>query len=132
MFHRRADRLKMVLGENARITGDVESTGAVFIDGAIRGNVEGAKVILGEHGCVDGDIKAGTIIIGGTVTGRLDGAEKVEIKATGRVAGDIETKVLVIAAGGVFNGNVRMEGAGNSSGECGDGKVVEFLVKEQP
>ena len=122
----------MVLGENARITGDVESTGAVFIDGAIRGNVEGAKVILGEHGCVDGDIKAGTIIIGGTVTGRLDGAEKVEIKATGRVAGDIETKVLVIAAGGVFNGNVRMEGAGNSSGECGDGKVVEFLVKEQP
>ena len=64
MFHRRADRLKMVLGENARITGDVESTGAVFIDGAIRGNVEGAKVILGEHGCVDGDIKAGTIIIG--------------------------------------------------------------------
>ena len=132
MFHRRADRLKMVLGENARITGDVESTGAIFIDGAIRGNVEGAKVILGEHGCVDGDIKAGTIIIGGTVTGRLDGAEKVEIKATGRVAGDIETKVLVIAAGGVFNGNVRMEGAGNSSGECGDGKVVEFLVKEQP
>jgi len=110
----------------------VESTGAVFIDGAIRGNVEGAKVILGEHGCVDGDIKAGAIIIGGTVTGRLDGAEKVEIKATGRVAGDIETKVLVIAAGGVFNGNVRMEGAGNSSGECGDGKVVEFLVKEQP
>jgi len=132
VFHRRADRLKMVLGENARITGDVESTGAVFIDGAIRGNVEGAKVILGEHGCVDGDIKAGTIIIGGTVTGRLDGTEKVEIKATGRVAGDIETKVLVIAAGGVFNGNVRMEGAGNSSGECGDGKVVEFLVKEQP
>ena len=132
MFHRRADRLKMVLGENARITGDVESTGAVFIDGAIRGNVEGAKVILGEHGCVDGDIKAGTIIIGGTVTGRLDGAEKVEIKATGRVAGDIETKVLVITAGGVFNGNVRMEGAGNSSGECGDGKVVEFLVMEQP
>jgi len=132
VFHRRADRLKMVLGENARITGDVESTGAVFIDGAIRGNVEGAKVILGEHGCVDGDIKAGTIIIGGTVTGRLDGAEKVEIKATGRVAGDIETKVLVIAAGGVFNGTVQMEGAGNSSGECGDGKVVEFLVKEQP
>jgi len=121
----------MVLGENARITGNVESTGAVFIDGAIRGNVEGAKVILGEHGCVDGDIKAGTIIIGGTVTGRLDGTEKVEIKATGRVAGDIETRILVIAAGGVFNGNVRMEGAGNSSGECGDGKVVEFLVKEQ-
>ncbi len=131
MFHRKADRLKMVLGENARITGNVESTGAVFIDGAIRGNVEGAKVILGEHGCVDGDIKAGTIIIGGTVTGRLDGTEKVEIKATGRVAGDIETRILVIAAGGVFNGNVRMEGAGNSSGECGDGKVVEFLVKEQ-
>jgi len=131
VFHRKADRLKMVLGENARITGNVESTGAVFIDGAIRGNVEGAKVILGEHGCVDGDIKAGTIIIGGTVTGRLDGTEKVEIKATGRVAGDIETRILVIAAGGVFNGNVRMEGAGNSSGECGDGKVVEFLVKEQ-
>ncbi len=131
MFHRRADKLHLVLGENSKITGNIESPGAVFVDGTIIGNVEGSKVILGEHSHVIGNIKAGAIIIGGKIDGHLAGTDKVEVKATGYVTGDITTKILSIAEGGVFNGTSRMEFDAEKTVEENDGKVVEFLAKEQ-
>ena len=131
MFHRKADKLHLVLGENSKITGNVESPGAVFIDGTIIGDVDGAKVILGEHGYISGNIKAGTIIIGGKIDGHLTGTEKVEIKSTGHVTGDITTKTLSIAEGGIFNGISRMEVDGEKVSEKSDSKIVEFLAKEQ-
>lgn len=131
MFHKKTDKLHLVLGENSKITGNVESPGTVFIDGTLMGDVEGAKVILGEHSCISGNIKAGAIIIGGKIDGHLTGTEKVEIKATGHVTGDITTKTLSIAEGGIFNGISRMEVDGEKAGEKTSSKIVEFLAKEQ-
>ncbi|MFA5179730.1 MAG: polymer-forming cytoskeletal protein [Syntrophales bacterium] len=131
MFHKKTDKLHLVLGENSKITGNVESPGTVFIDGTLMGDVDGAKVILGEHSFISGNIKAGTIIIGGKIDGHLTGTEKVEIKATGHVTGDITTKILSIAEGGIFNGISRMEVDGVRAAEKTNSKIVEFLAKEQ-
>jgi cytoskeletal protein CcmA (bactofilin family) len=131
VFHRKNDKLKMVLGEGARINGDIDCPGAVFVDGAVCGNVAGAKVIVGEHGRIEGNIKAGAIIAGGMIKGNLDGTERVEIKATGRVTGDIATRILVIAAGGFFSGTSRMEGADANTDDRDGSKILEFLVKEK-
>ena len=131
MFHRKADKLHLVLGENSKIAGNVESPGAVFVDGMIIGNVDGTKVILGEHGYVNGNIKAGAIIIGGKIDGHLTGTDRVEIKTTGHVTGDITTKTLSIAEGGIFNGISRMEVNGEKVSEKSDSKIVEFLAREQ-
>ena len=131
MFRRRADRLHLVLGENSKISGNVESPGAIFVDGTIIGDVDGAMVILGEHGYISGNIKAGDIIIGGKIDGHLTGTDKVEIKATGHVNGDITTKTISIAEGGIFNGTSRMDVVAEKTTEKTDGRIVEFLAKEQ-
>jgi len=130
MFHRKSERMKIVLGENSKITGNVESPGTIFVDGSICGDVAGAKVILGEHSSIDGNIKAAVIIVGGRINGHLTGAEKVEIKSTGQVAGDIETKTLVTSEGGIFNGISRMERESTADGHE-SGKIVEFSAREQ-
>jgi len=130
VFHRKSERMKMVLGENSKITGNVESPGTIFVEGSIFGDVEGSKVILGEHSSIDGNIKAAVIIVGGRINGHLTGADKVEIKSTGQVAGDIETKTLVVAEGGIFNGSSRMEREAAVS-ETGSSKIVEFSAREQ-
>ena len=127
MFHKKADKMHLILGENSKITGNVESPGTVFIDGTLMGDVNGAKVILGEHSYISGNIKADYIIIGGKIDGHLNGTERVEIKTTGHVTGDITTKALVIAEGGIFNGVSRME----ADAEKTNVKIVEFLAKEQ-
>ena len=129
MFTRKSDKLEMVLGENSTITGDVESSGTVLVEGTIIGNIHGEKVILGEKAYVKGDIQANAISLGGKLEGHLKGKETVEIKGTGRVTGDIFTKSLSMMDGAIFNGACHMDRA--EAGSDSEKKVVEFASAER-
>src|SRR5512137_2184012 len=131
MFNRKADRLKLILGESSKITGDVEALGTIIVDGTILGNVTGEKIILGEKASVHGNIVANAIIVGGEIDGDLTGKDRVEIRSTGRVRGDIITNRLAIVEGAVFNGRSRMDQAADQEerkpGEAGEKKILELL-----
>ena len=138
MFNRRSGRLKLVLGESSKITGDVEALGTIIVDGTIIGHVIGEKVILGEKAYVKGDICANNIILGGKIDGHLKGKERVELRATGQVFGDIFTRRLSIMEGAIFQGMSHMipedgiEQEEKKQAEQPDGsKVVELFVKEK-
>lgn len=126
MFNRKSDKLEMVLGENSKITGDVESSGTVLVEGTIMGNIRGEKVILGEKASVNGDIHANAISIAGKIEGHLIGKESVEIKTSGRITGDIMTKSLSMMDGAIFNGACRMDAGGAGLGFESEKNVVEF------
>jgi len=140
MFNRKTDRLRLILGESSKISGDVESLGTIIVDGTIVGQVTGEKVILGDKACVRGDISANNIIIGGLVEGQLKGKERVELRATGRVRGDIFTRRLSVMEGAVFNGATYMDQMEQSdqgdpaekiTDEPGERKVLELLFKSK-
>ena len=138
MFNKKADRLRLILGESSKISGDVEALGTIIVDGTIIGQVTGEKVILGDKACVRGDIAANSIVIGGLVEGQLKGKERVELRPTGRVRGDIFTPRLSVMEGAVFNGTSCMdkieqtdqsEPAEKKTDEPGERKVLELLFK---
>jgi len=138
MFNRRADRLKLVLGESSKITGDVEALGTIIIDGTIIGHVTGEKVILGEKAYIKGNICANNIILGGKIDGHLKGKERVEIRATGQAFGDIFTRRLSIVEGAIFQGMSRMipedgieQEEKKPAEQPDDSRVVELFVKEK-
>ena len=140
MFNRKTDRLRLILGESSKISGDVEALGTIIVDGTIVGQVTGDKVILGDKACVRGDIAANNIIIGGLVEGQLKGKERVELRATGRVRGDIFTRRLSVMEGAVFNGTTYMDQmeqsdqgdpAEKKTDEPGDRKVLELPFKSK-
>lgn len=135
MFNRKADRLKLILGESSKITGDVEALGTIIVDGTILGNVTGEKIILGEKACVKGNIVANAIIVGGEIDGDLTGKERVEIQSTGRVRGDLFTTRLAIMEGAVFNGTSYMDQAADREekkpGDAGEKKILELLFKDK-
>ena len=61
-------------------------------------------------GTVEADIDTKNVEVSGNVTGNIGGAsEKVELKADGRMVGDIKAPRILIADGAVFKGNVDME-----------------------
>lgn len=138
MFNRKADRLKLVLGESSRITGDIEALGTILVDGMVAGHITGEKVILGEKAHVRGNIAAKSIIIGGKIEGCLDGRERVELRATAQVLGDIVTSRLSIVEGAIFHGTSSMIQAVEApeqeekkpAGQAVD-RVVEFLVRDR-
>lgn len=131
MFNRKSDKLEMVLGENSKITGDVESLGTILVEGTIMGNLQGEKVILGEKAFVKGDISANAISIAGRLEGHLLGKESVEIKGTARIVGDIATKSLSMMDGAIFNGMCRMDGTQVGRSAESDKNVVEFAALER-
>ena len=59
---------------------------------------------IGKNGHIKGTIAADRLIVQGYVEGTID-ARAVEIKANGRVSGEISSSELIIESKGVFEGN---------------------------
>lgn len=138
MFNRKADRLKLVLGESSKITGDIEALGTIIVDGTVIGHIMGERVILGEKAYIRGNIAANSIIVGGKIDGCLKGKERVELRAAAQVFGDIFTSRLSIVEGAIFHGQSSMiqadrveQDENKPAGQPEDGKVVELFFKDK-
>ncbi len=102
-----------ILSKNAEFDGKLNSTDPVRIDGKLKGEVRSdATITVGESGIVDGNLTAKNIITAGKVKGGIKAAEKVELKGTSRLEGDLVTVRLVIEDGAQFEGMCSMGGKG--------------------
>jgi len=122
MFTRKNNRLESLIGPNSEFRGDITTQGTFRIDGVFCGNITADWVILGESGSIKGDITARSVIIGGKVDGNVKAEELVEIKHMGQLTGDISTRKLSVAEGGVFEGR--------SLVQKDESKIVDFPGKE--
>jgi cytoskeletal protein CcmA (bactofilin family) len=106
-----AGKVDSVIGPGLVVKGELHSRGTLRIDGNVEGKVSAdASVVVGEKGVVKAEIAAGQVVIGGTVHGKVNGREKVEILSTGRLYGDVTTKAskFVVSEGVIFEGCVSM------------------------
>jgi len=65
---------------------------------------------------VTGRLEAKSLVVEGRVSGPALVADKVEIGATARVESNIQARVVAIADGAFFEGEVRMDGSSGSGG----------------
>ena len=101
--------IETVIGQNTSIRGDVNGSGNIRVDGRIEGGISiDGNVVVGEHGVVQGDIKARNLIISGKVTGNADIEASLCIYATGQLIGDIQVSSFKVEDGGVFKGHSEM------------------------
>ena len=108
MFNNHNKKMESIIGKNSDISGELNVSGTLRIDGMVRGKLNAECVIVSESAMVKGDIKARTIIVGGKVEGNLIGEEMIEIKPKGAVLGEIFTNKFFVIEGGAFNGRVQM------------------------
>jgi cytoskeletal protein CcmA (bactofilin family) len=118
-----------VFDSHISVSGDLETDGALRIDGRLEGTIHRADlIVVGEGSSVVGDITAREVIVGGAVTGNIFAAQRTELQSTGIVAGDIRSAAILIHEGGVVQGRLYIhpisgapaEGTG-SSGSSGGG-----------
>ena len=99
-----------IVAAGMKITGDVDTTGVLKIEGTLQGTVRSARqVLLGRQGEIKGDVNAREVVVGGRVDGSIRAVERVEVQGTSVVNGDIYTKSIVVLEGGKINGAVRMD-----------------------
>lgn len=108
MFHKNTEKLESFIGSNSVFKGEVDSKGTLRVDGNVEGNITSDWVIVGEKAHIKGNISARGIVIGGKIDGNLKAKEIVEIKNKGSITGEITSKKLVIAEGGIFEGKSTM------------------------
>jgi len=94
-----------LIGEDARIKGELQANGNVRLDGIVEGHIAIAgDLFLGEHGKVLGNINAQNVLISGKVEGDIKTQGRIEIMTTGHVEGDVTCAALIIDEGGVLQG----------------------------
>jgi len=125
-----AGEVNAYLGKGSRVTGKLNFEGTVRVDGQVEGEVAAQDtLIVGETAIVNAQIIGSTIIIRGKVTGDINARKRVEIRAPGRLFGNIVTPSLVIHEGVIFEGHCSM--ASGAEGRSAEAPKVTSLSKDE-
>ena len=104
------ERITSVLGAGVIWHGSINGSGGVRIEGAFEGEIAlRGMLVIGETGRVTcQNVRANTVIVAGAVRGNIT-TQKLEIRGTGRVWGDVVTTGFVTEEGAFLRGQIRME-----------------------
>lgn len=119
------DQINLV-GKGTVFEGTVRAENDVRASGQVIGTlqVEG-KAMIAESGSVDGEIIATNADVAGRVQGDIEIEERLVLKSTARVEGNIETDRLVVEEGAQFTGECTMGTPISVNGEpSGDGDAA--------
>jgi len=104
------ERITSVLGSGITWRGQLGGTGGVRIEGTFEGEISlRGLLVVGETGRVTcQNLRANVVIVAGTVRSDIT-AEKVEIRSTGRVWGNVVAAAFATEEGAFLRGQIRME-----------------------
>lgn len=103
-----ADANQTVLGQSTVLHGDLAGKESLLIEGQFDGTINFPEhcVTIGVHGEVKAEIHARQVVILGSVTGNITAQEKIEIRKSGHVVGDMVAAAIAIEGGAVLKGSI--------------------------
>jgi cytoskeletal protein CcmA (bactofilin family) len=106
------ERITSVLGVGVIWQGSIVGSGGVRVEGTFEGEIAlKGLLVVGETGKVTCEnVRAANVIVAGAVKGNIT-AQKVEIRSSGRVWGNIITAAFATEEGAFLRGQIRMEDA---------------------
>ena len=126
------DDVETVVGPSVTVEGDFSSEGNIVVKGTVSGSVKTSKLLTVEKGArIMANVKAGNAIISGIVKGNVKVIERLDLHDTAQVAGDVECKVLAVAAGALIQGKLMMKGIELPEEAKEEKKAVAWKVKAE-
>lgn len=99
-----------VIDQGCELEGRLTFAGTLILNGKFHGEIFSSDTLLvGESGEVEAEVQVGIAIVSGQITGNINARERVELRGTARIFGDIVTPVLVLEEGVVFDGRCKMK-----------------------
>lgn len=95
-----------IISADLIVRGALFSAGDVQIDGRVDGDIRAGGLIIGEKAVIVGDVYAEEIVVRGRVEGGIS-ARKVSLSSTCHVEGNILHEALAVEIGAYFEGNCR-------------------------
>ncbi len=95
------------------LEGKIEGAGNVRVAGRFKGDVNVQGDLTIEKGAqIAGQVHARQVVVEGTLEGNIVSAERVELRATAVLNGDVKAGALIVAAGSKMRGNAEFGWAG--------------------
>jgi len=97
-----------VVGRSMVLRGDLSGKDDLLIEGQFDGTINLPEhcVTVGSNGEVKAEVHARQVVILGSLTGNTSARDKVEIRKTGRVVGDLVAAAIAIEDGAYFKGSI--------------------------
>jgi cytoskeletal protein CcmA (bactofilin family) len=96
------------IGKSVVIKGELSGSEDLYLDGEVEGSIElhDHNLTVGPNGRVKANINAKEVVIQGKVDGSISGSDRVELRKSGVLVGDIVTQRIVIEDGAYFKGGI--------------------------
>src|SRR4051812_35475388 len=113
------------IGKSVLVKGELSGSEDLYLDGEVEGSIDLQEhsLTIGPHGRVRANVKARDVVVHGKVDGNIHGTERVELKRSAVLMGDISTQRIVIEDGAFFKGAIDIKK---------DAKPAAPAVKEVP
>lgn len=111
-FWKKQPPIRSLVGEGTVIHGELRFSEGLRIDGEVHGDVvavggERSLLVVSEKARVLGKVKAGHVIINGSVAGPVEADELLELQPKARIEGDVRYAAIEMHQGAVIDGEVR-------------------------
>lgn len=103
-----------VLGADVTITGNVEASADLHVDGTVQGDLSCTSLVQGESSLIEGAVVADSARLSGAVKGTITVRELVILKSA-RINGDVHYETLTIEQGAKVNGRFAPDAAETAS-----------------
>jgi len=109
--------LNALLGKGSQFEGKLVFEGTVRIDGKFKGEIHSqGKLVVGENGEIEGELWVDSAVISGKVNGNLNAKSRIELQPQAKILGNINTPLLIVQEGAIFEGNCQMSKATEQKG----------------
>ncbi len=99
------------IGKSVLVKGELSGSEDLYLDGEVEGNIElrDHSLIVGPHGRIRANVHARDVVVHGKVDGNIQGTERVELKKSAVLVGDISTQRIIIEDGAFFKGSIDIQ-----------------------
>jgi cytoskeletal protein CcmA (bactofilin family) len=99
------------IGKSVVIKGELSGSEDLYVDGNVEGNIElrNNSLTVGPNGKVRANVSAKSVVIQGKLDGSVNASERVELRKSAVVTGDVTTQRIAIEEGAFLKGKIDIQ-----------------------
>jgi cytoskeletal protein CcmA (bactofilin family) len=100
-----------LIGKSVVIKGELSGSEDLYLDGQVEGSIElrDHSLTVGPNGVVKANVSAKGVIVQGKLEGSIIASDKVELRQSAVVTGDLATQRIAIEEGAFLKGKVDVQ-----------------------
>ena len=99
------------IGKSVVVRGELSGSEDLYVDGEVEGSISlrGQSLTIGPNGRVRANLEARNVIVHGRVDGNVNASDRVDLRKSASLTGDISTARVAIEDGAYFKGTIDIQ-----------------------